>query len=152
MKDLYHYTLCGLDYIWLKNGYSIKETKYGTGVSIHDQKGLHHLIADNICNNRASLSGSEFRFLRKELKFSQKSLGDLLDVSDQTVANWEKGVCVVSKAAQIILRSLYLEGNQHNGAVSETIEIINRLDREIAHLKEELTDLRLELEDSEKGW
>ena len=36
-----HYTSCGLQNIWLKNGYEVIETAYGKATSIHDVEGLH---------------------------------------------------------------------------------------------------------------
>jgi len=42
---MYHYTLCGLDNVWLENGYQVRETSYGQGISVHDVEGLHEVIA-----------------------------------------------------------------------------------------------------------
>ena len=43
-NNLYHYTECGLNNIYLVNGYYIIETKRGKAVSINDVDGLHRVI------------------------------------------------------------------------------------------------------------
>jgi hypothetical protein len=68
VKDLYHYTDSGLRNVYLKNGYSIKKTPYGRGVSIHDIAGLHQLLGmELVCNKAGKLSSTEIRFLRVEM-------------------------------------------------------------------------------------
>ncbi|MBV0932375.1 helix-turn-helix domain-containing protein [Marinobacterium weihaiense] len=87
---MYHYTSCGLPNIYLKNGFKEYETPYGKGVAIEDVPGLHKAIAMAIIESPSKLTGKEIKFLRKELNLSQKRLGLLLGVEDQTVARWEK--------------------------------------------------------------
>ena len=38
---MYHYKECGLQNVWLENGYFIQKTKHGKAVSFHDVEGLH---------------------------------------------------------------------------------------------------------------
>ena len=40
MKKGYRYTESGLTNVWLANGYTIRKTKYGEGVSVQDVDGL----------------------------------------------------------------------------------------------------------------
>ena len=63
----YHYTQCGLDNVWLENGYSRKTTSYGTAVSVEDVDGLHKLLASKLVEKTSALAGKEFRFLRVQL-------------------------------------------------------------------------------------
>lgn len=51
MKNHYHYVTSGLSNVWLKNGFSVKETEYGRSVSIHDIEGLHKAIGLYIVKN-----------------------------------------------------------------------------------------------------
>lgn len=86
-----HYTDCGLSNIWLKNGYKTVKTPYGKATAIDDVLGLHRAIALRMVRGNAPLSGKQFRFLRKELSFSQEMLGKLLGYSDgQQIAKWER--------------------------------------------------------------
>jgi putative transcriptional regulator len=81
MKKGYRYTESGLTNVWLANGYAIRKTKYGEGVSVQNVVGLHRALARAL-SNKPRLTGTEVRFLRKEMGHSQRGLGELLGVSD----------------------------------------------------------------------
>ena len=85
----YHYTACGLDYVWLTNGFERTSTEYGDATRIHNQEGLHEAIADSIITGPQRIRGAEVRFLRSMLGLSQEGLADLLDSSRPSVARWE---------------------------------------------------------------
>lgn len=142
---MYHYTGCGLNYVYLKNGYNMKKTPYGDGVTIHDIDGLHRAIASDIVENRPELSPDEFRFMRKELGFTQARLGSILDVDQQTVANWEKGNTKLPNMVAIFLRSVFRERINGQPKLEELINRINELDMELRGIK-------LTLEETESGW
>ena len=59
---MYHYTACGLDNIYLANGFQRTSSPSGEGVSIHDFDGLHEAIARGLANKEAPLQAKEFRF------------------------------------------------------------------------------------------
>ena len=73
MKQLFHYTACGLPNVWLENGYAKKETKYGTAISVKDVDGLHKLLATKLIEKNSLLAGYEFRFLRVQLGRSSQN-------------------------------------------------------------------------------
>lgn len=105
---MFEYTTCGLDGIFLKNGYSLVETAYGEGVSIDDLEGLHMAIATDIIKQRTPMTGHQFRFLRKEQDLVQSELAAMLRIDVQTVANWEKkGVDAVPGPADFAMRAFY---------------------------------------------
>lgn len=106
MKN-YHYTECGLPNVWLVNGFVKEKTAYGIGMSIHDVDGLHRAIG-NMLTNKIKLTGAEIRFLRKEMRLSQRGLGDLLGVQEQTVLLWERNG-KIPKTADRMLRLIYKE-------------------------------------------
>lgn len=87
----YHYTECGLNNIYLVNGYKFIETPRGKSVSINDIDGLHKAIGLLLVTSKKDLSGEEIRFLRLELLMSQNTLAKLLGVSEQAIRRWEKG-------------------------------------------------------------
>ena len=62
MTEGFHYTACGLDYVYLQNGYKVHDTKHGKGVSVKDAQGLHHAIARAIICSPYHLRGQEVRF------------------------------------------------------------------------------------------
>lgn len=125
---MYHYTECGLKNIWLKNGYVVKDTPYGEGVSIQDLEGLHRLIG-TIIAQRPKLTGPELRFLRKEMGMSQKALASFVGTSEQNVSLWERRGRV-PQAADRIIKLAYLENTSKDGNVKikQTIDRLNQLD------------------------
>ena len=126
MKNGYHYTESGLKNVWLANGFTSRKSKYGDGVSIHDVDGLHRVLARALAN-KPHLTGTEIRFLRKEMGLSQRGLGDLLGVTDQAVSLWErKGR--LPKTADRLLRLIYVEHDKGNAPIRATIKRINDLD------------------------
>ena len=128
MKNTYHYTEGGLINIWLANGYTVRKTRYGDGVSIHDVDGLHRAIAHTLAN-KPHLTGAEVRFLRKEMGMSQRGLGELLGVTDQAVALWEKKGRL-PKTADRLLRLIYVEHEGGNVPIRATIQRINDIDQQ----------------------
>ena len=86
---MHHYTMCGLDYVYLSNGYHVHETDYGPGVSIEAADGLDRTIALAVITADTRLSGQDVRFLRSLLKVSQTDIANGLGVKRLTVARWE---------------------------------------------------------------
>ena len=77
---MYHYTECGLDNVWLANGFIKKKTAYGEAVAITDADALHKLLAEDLIGKPARLTGKEFRFLRVALKLSQAAVAKMQGV------------------------------------------------------------------------
>ncbi len=139
------YTSCGLQNIWLKNGYTVIETDYGNATSIHNIEGLHAAIGLHIINNKPRLSGAEVRFFRKELDLSQIHLSQLLGVSDVSVRGWENHRTKITKPADKILRILFAEQANGNKKIKEFFECLS-------HLNREEYNKNLELEETDSGW
>lgn len=105
---MFEYTGCGLDGIYLKNGYTLNESAYGKGVAIDNLEGLHRAIAADIVSQRTPMTGDQFRFLRKEQELVQQELAALFRVDVQTVANWEKkGHEAIPGPTDIAMRAFY---------------------------------------------
>ena len=132
----YHYVESGLDNVHLKNGYHIvDDLEYGELTTLVNAKGLHEAIGCELAQSNAALTGAEFRFLRVELKLSQKDLGSLLDVDPQTIARWEKGQNPIQRASEIVLRDYYQQTVFGKGNVKKLIEILSQLDAHIRMVK-----------------
>ncbi|HEY9202146.1 MAG TPA: transcriptional regulator [Gammaproteobacteria bacterium] len=138
MSELYRYTGCGLDYIYLSNGYEIKDTPFGKGVTINDLDGLHRIILSDLMENRPSWTGDELRFIRKELGMTQKTLGMFVSRDAQTVALWEKDKKPVPAEASNIIRGIYTSREHGSVKFEDLLNRINDLDRELNHLKKKL--------------
>lgn len=65
---------------------------YGQLVSIQKLSGLHRAIGLRIIEKPEPMSGHELRFLRKQLGLTQAALAHKVQLCDQTIANYEKGV------------------------------------------------------------
>ena len=140
---MYHYTECGLNNVWLVNGFKDHETPYGKGVAIQDADGLHRVIALGLVHHKPRLSGGEFRFLRKELDLSQAGLARVLGNDEQSVARWEKSGRV-PKMAERFLRALYREHAEGNAKIREIVDRLNEMDQKSQH--------KMILEETEQGW
>ena len=140
------YSGCGLPNIFLANGYTEVETPYGMTVSVDNVTGLHRAIGMEIVNKEPTLSGPEFRFLRKELELSQCKLGSLLGRDAQTIALWEKEKNDLPKMADMLLRAIYSENLNGNVQIINMIERLNELDRV------ERDERRFEFRETEEGW
>jgi DNA-binding transcriptional regulator YiaG len=113
MTKYFQYTACGLDNVWLANGYTVKATRHGNAVAVNDVDGLHKLIAQTLIEKKGRLTGKEFRFLRTQLGLSQEALGALLDFSENAVSLWERKDTVPATCDQWLRMSVLakLEGN-----------------------------------------
>ena len=123
--EKYHYTGCGLDNIYLVNGFTHQPSNYGAGVTVNDVDGLHRAIGENLATNKKELSGKELRFLRKEMDLTQAELGRFIGFSSQQVARWEKSQSPIAQPADYLVRKLYLE--HIDGEVS-LIDLVKKLD------------------------
>lgn len=120
MTKNFHYTACGLDNVWLANGYQVKTTRHGTAVSVSDVDGLHQLLAKTLIEKPGRLTGKEFRFLRTQLGLSQEALGVLLDFSENAVSLWERKDTVPS-ACDKCLRMWVLSKLEGNTKLADAI-------------------------------
>lgn len=141
-----HYTACGLDDVYLLSGYKRHETAHGLGVSVKDVDDLHRAIADHLVREKKALTGKEFRFLRKYLALTQVNIGEILGVSSQTVARWEKGQTELDGPAEAAMRILVLHSlNALPVAVTDFLRALAAKDDSLDAIKQFFTT-------SDDGW
>lgn len=128
VRDPLHYTACGLDNVYLASGYRVREVDGETYVAIHDVEDLHETIAVALTRQRKVLTGPEIKFIRKYLDLTQRGLGELLAVSDQSVARYEKGQTQLDGPGDSILRLLVAEHAGGKVRVREELEKIRAYD------------------------
>jgi len=150
VSDMYHYTGCGLQNVWLRNGFTIRETSQGTAVSIHDLEGLHRTIGIHVAKNSPKLNKDEIRFLRKELEWPQVQLAEYLGVGETTVRNWERGDVEINPSAERLLRATYIHYFEGDGEVKRLVESIGQNIRE-AQVHAE-AKLNINMIEGECGW
>lgn len=145
MKPIYHYTESGLDNVFLVNGFDYIEAPGGNRtVYIQDIDGLHEAIGLALIRRRQSLSGKELRFLRNELLLSQVRMSQMLGVTEQTVARWEKGETTMPRAGEALVRVMFAESMKQDTPIRDVLERIADLDDE--------EDGTLNLEETPDGW
>lgn len=145
--EMYHYTESGLDNVFLVDGYDFVETPQGRVVRIKDIDGLNEAIGRLLICDKKNLTGKEIRFLRQEMLMSQAVLAKLLDVGDQTVLRWEKGKAEIPKPAEALIRFLYGEHIKDKGVAG-----IRRCLEHLADLEDQLSQTRISLRQSKRGW
>lgn len=129
MTDGFHYTACGLDYVYLQNGFQVRETRHGKATAIKDAQGLHEAIARAIISSPHRLRGQEVRFLRAQLKLSQEGLARVLRQRRGSVARWEAAPDKdIPGPVDAALRMFYaLKADQH--AVAERlVDLLTEID------------------------
>lgn len=127
-REPIQYRGCGLDNIYLTSGYHVRMVAGEEFVSVHDADGLHQAIAMTLAQHRKVLSGKEVRFLRKFLDLTQRELGDLLGVSDQSVARYEKDQSALDGATDALLRILVVQRAEDGVNVRQLLECIRSSD------------------------
>lgn len=88
-ENLYHYTQCGLDWVYLDGGVTFHDTEYGTGVSIEDVHGLFTAIFREIISGAYPIRSQELRFMSSYLGLSQEAMGGIIGVKREHLARME---------------------------------------------------------------
>src|SRR5690606_8939703 len=70
----YRYRACGLDGIYLLNGYTVEDHEGERHVAIADVDGLHQVIGRHLVMHRKALAPRELRFLRNTMDLTQREL------------------------------------------------------------------------------
>lgn len=107
-SEPYHYRSCGLDGIYLLNGFDTKVHDGEEHVSIKDIDGLHMAIGRYLVMHRKALAPEEIRFLRRTMDLSQAELGEAVGKTNQSVARWEKGESGIPATAEKLLRAIFI--------------------------------------------
>ena len=153
MKKLtkyYHYTECGLNNIYLVNGFKITKTDDDEEIFVHDIHGLHEAISNILIFKKGTLEGKEIKFIRTMLDLSQKKLAALIGCQYQQILLWEKNKNKISKPADRLLRIVlytYLYKEIDNGDVFDRINEIADLDAAEAE-----TGNRVEFKEVKDAW
>ena len=140
----FHYTMSGLDNVWLMNGFYEEQTPYGRGIRVADADNLHRVLAHVIVSDKSAMRGLELRFVRKLMGLSQNGLSRLLGCSDQRVARWEKGQTQIDPSAERLTRMVVREW------LGEDCELMSALN-DLAELDEALHGRR-KLEFRDAAW
>ena len=103
-----HYRQCGLENVFLLNGFDCETVDGEEHITIHNLDGLWKTIGLHIVLRQKTLAPQEVGFLRQQMDLTQAELAKMLRVTDQTVARWEKGDTAVNGTADFALRTAFL--------------------------------------------
>jgi DNA-binding transcriptional regulator YiaG len=121
---MYHYTDGGLRNVWLANGYEIKKTPFGEGMTFHNLDGLARSICMALTRKACLLTGAEFRYIRSAgMLLSQPALGKLIGIDGQSVARWGK-TSKVPRWADKLVRLLYTAQAEGSEPIAKAVERI----------------------------
>ncbi len=137
----YHYTECGLDNVYLINGFTLNDGE----LFIQDIHGLHRAIAHSLLTLPRKLKGREVRFVRHYLDLSQKCLGEILGSDYQSILRWESNKNKITNSADKLLR-VYL--SEFLDEKSNAKQLLDHL----AHLDNQRADDNLELQRKKNEW
>lgn len=88
-SGMHRFIGCGLDWVYLRNGFDRHDTPYGPGVSFRKFDELHDAIAREILDDPHRLRGQEVLFLRSRLRLGEEGLDLALGECGGRVEEWE---------------------------------------------------------------
>lgn len=122
----YKYHACGLDGIYLLNGYHFDEHEGGRTVSFTDIEGLHRAISRHLVLHRKALAPKEIKFIRKTMDLTQAELAERLGNTSQSVARWEKGEIEMPGTAEKLFRATFMASLLTDGELKTLRELLNK--------------------------
>ena len=120
------YEDCGLENIWLVDGFSITERNGEELMQVEDVEGLHKAISLHLVRHRKALAGREIRFIRRAIDMTQGELAHRLGTGVQTVARWEKNQINIPGPEDRLLRITALLGITDPQSFAEMIREMPR--------------------------
>ncbi len=123
-----HYTMCGLDNVWLKNGYVVRDTPYGKAVAVRHAEQLHQMLAMKLVKKPGKLTGKELRFLRVQLGLTQEGLAKLLGVTEQSVSLWERRG-KVPRSGDAMTRFYFMARHEGDVTISQAIDRVKTVEK-----------------------
>jgi len=125
--EVLHYKACGLDDVYLVNGFTREMVDGEEYITIADLDGLWKAIGLCLVSERKVLAPKELRFLREHMRMTQAELAAKIRVSDQSVARWEKGAVRVPGPADVLIRLLFLASDIAQPEGERVLDGINAL-------------------------
>ncbi|WP_018148928.1 helix-turn-helix domain-containing protein [Henriciella marina] len=123
-REPYHYVQCGLDNVFLYDGYELECIDEEEYVRVRNVEELWKGIGISVATEARELQPKEIRFLRNHMELTQDDLAKKLGVEPQTLARWEKSQTKLPGPADLAIRTLFLTSP---AAQPEGSEIIGRL-------------------------
>lgn len=138
-REPLHYRQCGLDNIFLLNGFRRETVDGEEYVTIDNMDGLWKAIGLHLVTQRKTFMAQDVKFLRHQMDVTQSELAKMLRVTDQTVARWEKGKAGVDGTADFALRAAFLLSPTSQPEGKELLDEFIKHIQELSETDEEQT-------------
>ncbi|MFO1089829.1 MAG: helix-turn-helix domain-containing protein [Hyphomicrobiales bacterium] len=142
----FRYTGCGLDDVYLLNGYEVMVHDGEEYVAVRDIDDLHVAIGRHLVTTRKTLSAREVKFLRVTLNMTQEQLGKALRKDAQSIARWEKGQVQIPSDAESLLRIVFFAETSNADELRALRELIVEKIRTLEEQKGSQTRAQFRLE------
>ena len=103
VREPLRYTLCGLDNVYLCNGFTKEVVDGEVYTSVKAVEDLHEMIAFTLSVLRRPLVSKEVAFLRRHIGLTQAEMAVQLGVSRKTVNEYENSRAI-PRTAQVMLQ------------------------------------------------
>jgi putative zinc finger/helix-turn-helix YgiT family protein len=134
----YEYVESGLKNVILKN-IRVHECKECGEIlpEIQNVKQVHHWIAEYLVKKQSPLTGTEFRFLRKQMGMGAAELAGFLGVHPVSISRWENGKEPIGPQSDRLLRAFFVTGPRglHVARALDVFELLRTILPRIAHRK-----------------
>lgn len=156
-QNSYHYKDCGLDYVYLLNGFDvIDHPEMGRCISIHDIDGLNKTIIKFISEELPCIRGQEVRFIRSFLRFSQTQISTLIGNDMRTIQRWEeerdKPIPKPSDKFLKLFLSAHLDGSTLAEKICDILKEIKEENTKIVKKENYRKLSHMEFCDTSNGW
>lgn len=95
----------------LTNGYRFVPTRHGDAIQYEGLETLDQALVEAVLCKPGRLTGGEIIYLRLQLDLTQTRLADILDVSAESISNWERARFEIGSKEDALLRKHFLEAN-----------------------------------------
>lgn len=105
----HHYTECGLQNVYISGISKMTDDDGDEVIMVRAINELHKVIAEGIVSHRKGIDGSELRFLRSEMGYTQSELAALVHRDKQSIGRWERSEKEIDSASEVVIRMLAIE-------------------------------------------
>lgn len=105
----FHYTACGLNNVFIHGLDVVCDDAGNDTFHIPRINQLHRVIAEGIVSHEFAMDGSELRFLRTEMGYTQARLAEIMKVKPLTVGRWERSDTPIGAVEEAFIRKHAIE-------------------------------------------
>ena len=105
----HHYTECGLQNVYISGISKMTDDDGDEVILVPAVNSLHRAIAEGIVSHAKGIDGSELRFLRSEMGYTQAELATLVHRDKQSIGRWERSETEIDSVAEAVIRKLAIE-------------------------------------------